>query len=807
MDKIELPCSTSFLLTVNFDCLKQCIEFFHKNLNILNQKINDLNKKYKNFEDLKSQINENKIKTESGLRLLNELDNRMSNYGQNILQNSEKSKTNEFKIKEMQGEIEKLKSFFMKDNEDGMDLNKLIESHKELKEEVEQSNFYNKDNIDKLNQKVKELDEKMENLRKTDINNINNVNNNLNIHEEKEPEKEKEEKEDKNNDLNEDKKESNENKEKTTVEEKKDVRIDPSLFINPKDDNKLYELTRRVDVLELNVSKLSDKNYADMSPISPSDNKITELKETRLNDAGNNYNSLLFDKKLNEFKEKLEKLECDVNAIKSLNNNNLNINIPFEEMSKEKESIENEKSEKSNEQKDNEDNKENEENKEKEEKEEEPTEKEKEKKGADGKFLIELMSQISQLNSRLNNDELLKKVEFNKYTQKIELQLKDYNDKFNKIFQKDALRNKLIEDMSRNKAATKAKEDTSKASEKKGKSDNSNYVTYEMFQVLEEKNRDLIINTLSEFDLSGNPSIGDLRKIIEENKNFIKDIYSKIDGIILTNTKNNDYYNGLIDNLKKDLKSNIKKVENEVERISTLQEELDFLRTLILGREEEEKYQKMTKEEKKNEVLLGTSVKEDINIHSNYLKKLSEGLNKINNRINNINKETLVLIKKDLKNESNIILEDFKVGLKDSIGRIERQLRDKVDKLGLDEFWNKINDQLVSEMRDKIDKKELNKNNILLKRKIDNLESKISRTLVDTLIDLQMDEAPLVVKRNFRDIRDNNGPKCASCGQNLPNGIVSSSIDFTGSTPHKIFKQKNYDNKDKLPDIKQTFPK
>lgn len=801
MDKLELPCSTSFLLTVNFDCLKQCIEFFHKNLNLLNQKINDLNKKYKNFEDLKSQINENKIKTESGLRLLNELDNRMSNYGQNILQNSEKSKTNESKIKEMQGEIEKLKSFFMKDNDEEMDLKKLVESHKELREDVEQANFYNKDNIDKLNQKVKELDEKIENLRKTDINNINNVNNNVNILDDKELEKEKE-KDDKNTDLNEDKKESNENKEKATAEEKKNVRIDPSLFVNPKDDNKLYELTRRVDVLEFNVSKLSDKNYADMSPISPSDNKITELKETRLNDAGNNFNSLLYDKKLNEFNEKLVKLECDVNAIKSLSNNNLNIDIPFEEMSKEKEITENEKSEKSNEQKDNEDNKENEESEQKEEE-----SKEKEKKGNDGKFLIELMSQISQLNGRLNNDELLKKTEFNKYTQKIDLQLKDYNDKFNKIFQKDALRNKLIEDMNRNKAVTKVKEDTSKTSDKKGKSDNSNYVTYDMLQVLEEKNRDLIINTLSEFDLSGNPSIAELRKIIEENKNSIKDIYSKIDGIILTNNKNNDYYNGLIDNLKKDLKSNIKKVENEVERISFLQEELDFLRTLILGREEEEKYQKMTKEEKKNELSLGTSVKEDINIHSNYLKKLSEGLNKINNRINNINKETLVLIKKDLKSESNIILEDFKVGLKDSIGRIERQLRDKVDKLGLDEFWNKVNDQLVTEMRDKIDKKELNKNNILLKRKIDNLESKISRTLVDTLIDLQMDEAPLVVKRNFRDIRDNTGPKCASCGQNLPNGIVSSSIDFTGSTPHKFFKQKNYDNKDKLPEIKQTFPK
>ena len=798
MEKIELPCSTSFLLTVNFDCLKQCIEFFHKNLNILNQKINDLNKKYKNFEDLKSQINENKIKTESSLRLLNELDNRVSNYGQNILQNSEKSKTNEQKIKEMQEEIDQLRSFFKKENEEGIDLNKLNENFKELKDDVEQSNFYNKDNIDKLNQKVKELDEKMEKLRKTDINNINNVNNNVNINDEKEIEIEKEK--DKTTDLNGEKKESNENKEKTTVEDKKNIRIDPSLFTNQKDDNKLYELTRRVDVLELTVSKLSDKNYSDISPISPSDNIITEKKEIRLNDAANNFNSYLYDKKLNEFNEKLEKLENDVNSMKSLNNNNINMNIPFQEVLSDKENISNEKSENSNEQKDDEDKKENEE------KEEEP--KENEKKGNDGKYFIELMSQISQLNGRLNNDELLKKVEFNKYAQKIELQLKDYNDKFNKIFQKDALRNKLIEDMNRNnKLASKAKEDTSKKSEKKDKGDNNNYVTYDMFQVLEEKNKDLIINYLSEFDLSGNPSIVEIRKLIDENKNSIKDIYSKIDGIILTNTKNNDYYNGLIDNLKKDLKNNVKKVESEIERISFLNEEVDFLRNLILGREEEEKYQKMTKEEKKNELLVGTSVKEDLNIHSNYLKKLSEGLNKINNRINNINKETLVLIKKDLKSESNIILEDFKVGLKDSIGRIERQLRDKVDKLGLDEFWNKINDQLVSEMRDKIDKKELNKNNILLKRKIDNLESKISRTLVDTLIDLQMDEAPLVVKRNFRDIRDLTGPKCASCGQNLPNGNVNSSFDFQGGTQHKIFKQKNYDNKDKLPEIKQTFPK
>lgn len=67
----------------------------------------------------------------------------------------------------------------------------------------------------------------------------------------------------------------------------------------------------------------------------------------------------------------------------------------------------------------------------------------------------------------------------------------------------------------------------------------------------------------------------------------------------------------------------------------------------------------------------------------------------------------------------------------------------------MDQFWNKINEQLLEEMKQKIDKKEMNKNNMYLKKKIDNLESKISRTLVDTLIDLQMDEAPLLVKKKF----------------------------------------------------------
>jgi len=779
IEKVELPCSTSFLLTVNFDYLKECIEFFNKHINILYEKINDLNKKYKNFEDLKNDVKENKIKTESGLRLLNELDNRISNYGQNILKNSEKAYSNEQKIKALQEEVDKLKRL-NPSADDAPDFSKLEQNYKELKEEVDQSNYYNRDNIDKLNKKAIELEEKIEKLEGKN----KNVKYSKSSDEKKNSDEKGEGEEDNNLDENDNGSE------------------------NDDTNKRLNELTKRVEILENNMLKSGDKNI-EFTP-SKSDMKVTEIKETKLNDAANdNYSNLNTDsieKKLREFEEKIKKLEKEIKALRSNGNNNININLLSENGENgENENNLNDGENNNNNENDNNNNENNNEQNESEEKKDNENQQitVKETKGIDNKYLLEIMTQISQLNNKLKDDELLKKAEYNKFVQKIELQLKDYNEKFNKIFQKDALRNKLIEDMSKNKNAKK----TDGSGETKIITGNTgNYVSLEMFQDFEDKLPDLIINYLSEFDFSSNPSIEKLQKLIDENRNLIKELSSKIDEIILNNTKNNEYYNDIIDNLKKDVKENLKKVETELDRLSRMQEDIDFLRVLILGQEEDAKYQKMTKEEKKNQLLIGTSIKEEMSIQNNYLKKLSEGLNKVNSRINNLNKEILAMIKKDLRNESNLILEDFKSGLKDSIGKIERQLKDKVDKLGLDEFWNKINDQLVSEMREKIDKKELNKNNMLLKRKIDNLESKISRTLVDTLIDLQMDETPLVVKRNYRDIRDITGPKCASCGQNLPNGMMSSSSDFTG-LQNKIFERKIISDKDKLPDIKRNVPK
>ena len=74
-----------------------------------------------------------------------------------------------------------------------------------------------------------------------------------------------------------------------------------------------------------------------------------------------------------------------------------------------------------------------------------------------------------------------------------------------------------------------------------------------------------------------------------------------------------------------------------------------------------------------------------------------------------------------------------------------------------------MSNKFYIDLREKLDKNDLKKNNNLFNRKIDNLETKISKTLVDTIIDLQMDDQPLIIKKN-----GNGVDVCASCNQPVP---------------------------------------
>jgi len=177
-----------------------------------------------------------------------------------------------------------------------------------------------------------------------------------------------------------------------------------------------------------------------------------------------------------------------------------------------------------------------------------------------------------------------------------------------------------------------------------------------------------------------------------------------------------------------------------------------------------------SEEGNQNSENIGGSIKDNLKNLNTGVKVVSDKIDKVTMRLDNINSEILSKVKKDLSAESAKILIDFKGNLKHSIMLIEEQLREKVDKLSLDELSKNVNEKLSNEMGKKLDKNELKRNNNMINKKIDTLENKISKTLVDTLIDLQMEEAPLLVKKPFGvQTRD----KCASCNQIVLNSIIN----------------------------------
>ena len=805
MDK--LPISTSFLMSINFEGLKEVIDFFHKNINILNEKINDLNKRFRGYEEIQNELKENKIKTESGLRLLGELEQSLNNYSQNIIQNTNNILTNKDNLSELKEEVEKIKldnknlqsNLNQINNKEG-EINVVNNDNDgELKNEINKMKTENKENFEQLFNKIEKLEFKInksnENKNKEKIININNK------------------------DINNDNKVEN-------IQEKKDENVE---------DNIIYkELSKKINEIEEKINKISEEKPKEI--ILPNQNKVSEIKNISLSEKENkievepekqenNIPTENYDVKINKIENKIIKLENDIASLKlnnninninqnhdiniipneriddnMLNNNlndiNINNNIIKYEENKQKEEKENKNDNSKNDQIN---------------LEEIRKMKEEQQKKIDSleNKIIELMSNIQEINNKFISEKFIGNKDFIKFNQKIEVQLKAYNDKINDILAKQSLNDETLKRLSSiNQRSSLDRGENRKSIVKP--SNNQNVNSAELIESIESDFNSRIVRYLRNLDITNNPKILEIEKELENKANLINELNEKLLEKSKENDDKNKIYLEMLEKAKDEIKNDIKTIENKIVNIPLLRDDLEFCEGILFGREEGEKYKKMSKEEKNNEISLGASLKEEISIHGNYLKKLSEGINKVNNRINNLNKENLALIKKDLKNESNFILEDFKTGLKDSISKIENQLRDKVDKLGLDQFWNKINEQVIEEMKQKIDKKEMNKNNMYLKKKIDNLESKISRTFVDTLIDLQMDEAPLLVKKNFREITEQ---KCASCGQNIPvdknNGLLGFSLDFnnSGTNQHKTLRQKNVADKDKLPEIKTNLQK
>ena len=158
-----------------------------------------------------------------------------------------------------------------------------------------------------------------------------------------------------------------------------------------------------------------------------------------------------------------------------------------------------------------------------------------------------------------------------------------------------------------------------------------------------------------------------------------------------------------------------------------------------------------------------TCIRGKIEITEKLFNTLNDKFVSIENKYKSITKEIKDDIKSNLKIESIKTVNQFREKLEIFTRRFEEELRNKIDQMGLNNFEKRMNTKIYFDLKDKLNRQEMQKNNNLINRKIDSLENKISKTLVDTIIDLQMDEAPLIVKKV-----PNNLEVCASCNQVIP---------------------------------------
>ena len=237
-------------------------------------------------------------------------------------------------------------------------------------------------------------------------------------------------------------------------------------------------------------------------------------------------------------------------------------------------------------------------------------------------------------------------------------------------------------------------------------------------------------------------------EIISNNSKNVKDIEKNYKSII-------DIRNILINN---PTKADLTKLKNELEKTN---KECKINRIKI--EELKKNIEGPPDDEENNQNNFPGTIFEKIKFLNQTSFSLSNKINSLENKHKSITKEVKEDIKQNLKIETAKIMQQFKNRLESFTTRFDHELKNKIDQIGLSDFETKMSNKFYIDLREKLDKNDLKKNNNLFNRKIDNLETKISKTLVDTIIDLQMDDQPLIIKKN-----GNGVDVCASCNQPVP---------------------------------------
>ena len=770
----ELPCELNTL--INFKNLSITIEFLYKNNVALNQKVTDITARLNQLLDIKEDVENLKIKSESTQNRINLLQDSVNHFSDTLLKYEERftqmnDKLNSYdttiefvknatednmkkvmshednlnnlnrvvedQIKSLEKEkgniennkleIEKLKELINNyDNEINKLDTKIIESNNKLTDSINEISNKNIENINNINEKIKDINSNVTNL----ADNINQLNSKTGIESQVEIKEIKQEPKIENKPLIID----NSNVQNETI-------------INSTNDNTVINrnLQRKISNP---LNKIEHIPIPDEIPENLSKEDIDFIyNKIKSFDKINQATKVHYDKELNNLNQKLILLQNSLKKQKT--NQEMFENIP---------PITNNIS-----------------------------------------MIEEPSTTIPEINVNKGNDDVLKKVsetlrmfsnsienkapmkKLDELNSNVDKKLKALGDKFQNAINILENKYKLNNQMSSN-------------SNKEGENNNFDYdilvqnINVEIMKKIDENLKDMVQNKIDQFDLTSNPNIENLNKILEEHKDELDKAFESIV----------DIRNNLLSKkVQDDLTGLLKKVESSDEKYRKLKFDLDKLNKLLEGENEE------NKEGESNNKFQG-SFRENISFLGQKIAELQNNFNELKSKVDNMNKEILTIVKRDLKNESQRILEEFKSDLRLSISKIEEQLRDKVDKFGLAEFGQKMNSRIGNEMSRKIDKNDMNKNNMYISRKIDNLENKISRTLVDTLIDLQLDEAPLMTKKNLM----GNVEKCASCNQPLPQNqgyyMVNKSIDFNNyGNRNSNFKSKYViKESEKLPEIK-----
>jgi hypothetical protein len=258
--------------------------------------------------------------------------------------------------------------------------------------------------------------------------------------------------------------------------------------------------------------------------------------------------------------------------------------------------------------------------------------------------------------------------------------------------------------------------------------------------------KDMLQKEAQNLDISKNPQIMEIVKIItqhnEEINNNNKSVIDLRKTIFAVDAeKKFNFISGKLTKLEGDSDKHKKKI-------------YQIIRT-IEGNDDFEEYGDDAKYEP-------SCIKGKLDVLEKSYNNLLDRFVEIETRNKSITKELKEEIKSNLRIESLKTVGQFRDKLELFTRRFEEELKNKIDQMGLNNFEKKMNTKIHCDLKDKLNRHEMQKNNYIINRKIDSLESKISKTLVDTIIDLHMDEAPLIVKKTPSNIE-----VCASCNQYL----------------------------------------